>query len=873
MDAPLLQTKLAPPLAQASVVPRPHLIARLNHKFTHPQGFTRKLTLFSAPAGYGKSTLAIEWLRQSGLPFTWLSLDESDNDPVRLLTYLFAALQRFDKKIGRRALAMLAASGIPSYEVPLTGLINEVQEHNKPMILVLDDYHALQNPAIHKLVSFLLEHQPDCLHQVILTREEPPLPLHRLRARRQMAEMRQGDLRFSTGETDGFLQQVMNLQIDQQDVEALTRRTEGWVAGLQLAALSLRSSPDIHAFVQSFTGSNRYVLDYLFEEVFQRQPAEVQSFLLTTSILERLTAPLCDALSGRSDGQDLLETLEKANLFIMPMDPTRRWYRYHRLFADLLRHQLRKTSLVSEDKLHQQASLWYRDNGFSTEAVAHAIQAEAWELAASLVQTYSEGLLKRGEAATLVSWCARLPFEILSTNPNLSINYAWGLMLTSQFEAAENILDQVEIANTDQRVISGEVAAARAYLAQSMGEMQRMVELSHQALALLPPENLDSRGLVALNLGIAYWHIGHLVEAERALSQALPACEQTGNSYGASMASLFLARTLGVRGQLHQARDKLAKLAQETANPLVYLDLSCLHYEWNQLEDAERYLQQALESSRLSGNLEFEIGVHLFLSRLRLAQEDLMGAAQSLELAQQLENSSPIPLRTHNRRLDMQVIIALETGDLDSARSLAAQLIPNTDAHPFYRFLSLTPVRYALAQGEKDRAASLVNSAIQKAQENGWTYGLIAALSLQAVAASTSEHALEHLLQALELAKPHGFIRTFVEAGPQMVPLLQEAARAVLWPGYVGEILAAFPSKIDSREKLFVSGDLILEMLSNRELEVLRLLAAGLSNRQIALQLVLSLGTVKSHLHNIYSKLEARNRAQAVDRARELELI
>ena len=877
MDAPLLQTKLAPPLAQESLVPRPHLLRRLNHEFTHPQGFSRKLTLFSAPAGYGKSTLAIDWLRQSGLTFAWLELEESDNDPSRLLTYLIAAFQQVDKQIGSRLQAMLVTPQAPPYEALLIALINDIQALDKPVILALDDYHAIQVAAIHKLVGFLLEHLPDCLHLVILTREEPHLPLHRLRARGQMIEIRQEDLRFSPGEASVFFHEVMGFRIDPLDVEALTRRTEGWIAGLQLAALSLRSSPDAHAFVQSFTGSNRFVLDYLFEEVFQRQPPEVQSFLLITSVLERLTAPLCDALSGRDDGQAQLEALEKANLFVVPLDPTRRWYRYHRLFADLLRHQLRKTEVHSESRLHQLASRWYWENGFQAEAVVHAMQAEDWESAASLVLACSDELLKRGEAVTLANWCIKLPIEFLSSNPDLSMSYAWALMLTSQFAAAGANLDRAEEAAHGERATLGEVAAARAFLAQSTGEIQRMVELSHHALVLLPPENLSSRGLVSLNLGLAYWHIGRLSEAEQNLNEALPACRQTGNAYGAGMAGVFLARTQAVRGRLRQAAEMLRELVQAdegiTANPLLHLDLASLDYEWNKLEGADRHLGRALESSRSSGNLEFEVSACLLLARLRLAQGDPAGASQALESAQQLEGASPLPLRTHNRRLDMLAFSALWRGDLEAAGRLVAELTPNTDAHPFYRTLSLTPARFALACGDQAGAASLLDAAVRTARENGWIYGLIAALALQALAVPTPDQALKCISEALALAQPHGFIRTFVEAGPQLVPLLQEAARGGVLPGYVGEILAAFPAKSATRGKMILQGEHILEALSERELEVLRLMVAGLSNREIARKLVLSLGTVKTHLHNIYAKLEARNRLQAVERARELGLL
>jgi LuxR family maltose regulon positive regulatory protein len=875
MDAPLLQTKFTPPLAQESVVSRPHLLRRLSDNFVHPQGFSRKLTIFSAPAGYGKSTLAIDWLRQTGKPFAWLSLDESDDDPRRLLTYIITALQQVDKQIGSRTQAMLANPQAPQTEILLTVLINDIQALHKPIMLILDDYHAVQNPAIHKMVGFLLEHQPDCLHLVILTREEPPLPLHLLRTRRQLTEIRQADLRFSPAETERFLREVMDIQIASQDVEALTRRTEGWIAGLQLAALSLRSASDAHSFVQSFTGSDRYVLDYLFEEIFQRQSSEVKSFLLSTSILDKLTAPLCSLLSGCSDAQSQLEALERANLFIVPLDVNRHWYRYHRLFADLLHHQLRKEGKPSEKSLHQQASRWYWNNHFPADAVAHALQAEDWELAAEQVQASSEEMLNRGEAATVASWCSKIPEEIISASPRLGLNYTWGLMLTSQFEIAERILDRVDSLPNIERAILGEAAATRAYLAQSLGRMQQMVELSHKALALLPLEKLNSRGLVALNLGIAYWHIGRLAETQQALDEALPACQQSGNTYGEVMAGLFIARTLAVRGLLRQSVAMLVKLAQDdtTNNPLIHLDLGCMYYEWNELDKANSHLQKAVEISRLNGNREFEVGAYLFLARLHLAQGEPALAHQVLDYAQQLELSSPIPLRTHNRIFDMQAFIALWAEDLETTGELVPKLTPNTDAHPFYRFLSLVPARYALTRGDKAEATLLLDSAIQSARQNDWGYGLIAALILKTLAAPTLELALEILGEALELAQPHGFIRTFAEAGPQLVPLLQEAARRGIYPVYVGEILSAFPAKTDPWEKMISSGDGILESLSERELEVLRLMAAGLSNRQIAHQLVLSLGTVKTHIHNIYGKLEAHNRLEAVDKARALELL
>ena len=877
MSDTLLTTKLYMPPPRGQLVSRKRLLERLDAIRLPEDGFARALTLVSAPAGYGKTTLVTEWLRSGSTPYCWLSLDEEDNDPVRFLAYLTAALQEVHPEFGETALKLQQSPQPTPEDVVMTALINDIAAIPVPFILALDDFHVIQNPTINHQLQFILEHQPPQMHLVLMTREDPWLPLPRLRARRDMLEIRQDDLRFSPDEAADFLRRVMGIDLSQEEIEVLEQRTEGWIAGLQLAALSMRGAYDVKGFIQAFTGSNRFVLDYLFEEVFQQQPSEVQAFLLCTSVLDKFTAPLCNLLSGRYDSQVQLETLEKANLFIVPLDPSRHWYRYHRLFADLLRHQLRKKGEPSEVSLHQQASQWYWDNQFPAEAVAHALQAKDWDLAASQIQASSDNLLKLGEAATLVSWCARLPEDTFPSKPTLILNYAWALMLTSQFNAAKGVLDQVEQVAGDERAIKGEVAAARAYLAQSLGDIPRMVELSQQALAYLPPENKNSRSLVALNLGIAYWHIGRLDEAQQALDEALPDCQGSGNAYGEVMASLFIARTFAVRGQLHRAGELLEQLTQAhrdmLPNPLVYLDLGTLYYEWNDLDRAGHYLRQALESSRLGGNQEFETGAHLLLARLDLAREDFIGASQELAYAQGLEGSNPLPQRTHNRRLDMEAIIAIRKGELEVARNLVQDLTPGIDAHPFYRFLGLTQARYALARGDKSMASTYLDKSIQIARENDWKYGLIAALTLKALACPSSKQAQDTLVEALTLAQPHGFIRTFVETGPKLIPLLQEAAQQGISPGYVGEILFAFPGKTTPKEKMVVSGDLILETLSEREMEVLRLVAAGLSNRQIARKLVLSLGTVKSHLHNIYGKLEVRNRPQAVNRARELNLL
>jgi LuxR family maltose regulon positive regulatory protein len=872
MNELLLQTKLNPPLARQAMVDRPRLSAFFGEGLVRPEGFSRKLTLISAPAGYGKTSLAAEWLQGLQVPYAWLALEEDDNDPARFLTYLIAALGQLNEKIGSRARAMLASPQPPPYEAVLTALINDLNTQKTPLILVLDDYHHIQSEVIHRQMTFLLEHQPEHLHLLYLGREDPPLPLHRLRARRDMLEIRQDDLRFSTEEAADFFNRLYGIELSEEDIGALTQRTEGWVTGLQLAALSLRSHPDAHQFIESFTGSNRYVLDYLFEEVFQGQAVEVQSFLKSTSILNRLTPALCDAVTGGSDGRAQLQALERANLFISPLDPSRRWYRYQHLFADLLRHLLRLSAEPREAELHKRASRWYWENGHPREAVRHALAGEDWGYASRLILDSVDKMFKSGEIATVLNWYAKLPEEVIHADVGLCLNYGWALILSSQIKAAGEILRHAKQLAGEEQTTLGEIAAAEAFLAQYQGDGKQLIKKSHQALALLPEDDLDQRGIVALSLGIAYWHLGRLDEAQVALEEALPACHESDNLYGETSARIFLARTLAVRGQLHQAMvelEEIASLAEvKPIMPLVYLDLYSLHYEWNNLENASRYLKQFKKRSQLIGNLEFQLIADLGQARLELAQGDPAAAAQSVERAGQLAQTADIPARTQARYIDLIVQLALASGDLETAQKYSSQLAGNVDYHTFYRFLGLTPARLLLASGHRAEAAERLAAAAQIAKENDWGYGLIATLILQAMAADSGDTALEYLAEALRLAQPQGYIRSFADSGELLVPLLQEAAQHGNYPEYIGRILSATKGAVQT----IPDQAALIEPLSRRELEVLRLLVAGLSNREIAARLVLSLGTVKTHIHNIYGKLEVSSRAQAIHRATELDL-
>lgn len=875
MSVPLLSTKLNIPPQRPHLVTRPQLTQKLTSDLWQNQEFTRKLTLISAPAGYGKTTLVIEWLAAiSAKSLTaWLSLDEADNDPTRFLSYIIAAVKQTLPGFGESTSNLIQSQPQPPGEVILATLINEIAANPASIILTLDDYHAIQTPAIHQQLATFIEHQPASVHLVIISREDPLLPLARLRARGHLMEIRQDDLRFSPIECSDFLINRMGLSLSESDVTALERRTEGWIAGLQLAALSMQNLSDLAGFVQTFTGSSRYVLDYLIEEVYNQQSTEVQDFLIKTSILERLSAPLCNAVAGIVNSHELLEILEQANLFILPLDQSRSWYRYHRLFADLLRSRLRVADRINETVLHIQASQWLKQNGFMDESINHAIAAENWDLASELVMSVSTEMLKRGQVATLIHWYAKFPQETILTNPRLCFDYCWPLLLTAQFESAAPLLNHLEKNAREIPSFLGEVLAAQAFLARGQGDNARMVERSQRALELLPKESLNSRTLVAINLVLAYWHMGQMEATEQVLDEAIESSQAIGNTYSLITAIIFKGRVFAVRGELQQAarffRQAIEQGGEIPINALARMDMAALHYEWNQLSEGENHLQTAIELCRRGQNNEFLVGCLMFQVRLRVAQSDFQDAQQALAQAQDLIRTGEIPTGTAERIAMTQVQLALAQGDLQAALQQADHLKDYVDCHPFYRFTGLTKASLFVANKEFESARILLNQLQEASQAGGWTYALIAIRVWQALAAESWDTALQFMVDALRMAQPSGFIRTFVEGGQEIIPLLQESARRGIAPDYVGQILAAMHSGGNEPMDSFI----LVEPLSEREIEVLRLVAVGLSNREIASRLVVSLGTAKTHIHNIYGKLEVGNRAQAIARAREFKLI
>ncbi|MFC1879462.1 LuxR C-terminal-related transcriptional regulator, partial [Chloroflexota bacterium] len=839
-----------------------------------------KLTLVSAPAGFGKTTLVGDWLRSANLPVAWLTIDEADNDPACFLAYFLAALGKIEPHIGKATGELLQLPEPPAPDLLMATLLNEITAISGPFILAIDDLQLIQSRAVLQQLSFIVERQPEHMHLVILTREDPALPLPRLRARGQMTEIRQDDLRFSEQECAEFLGKVMGIKVSPSDVATLERRTEGWIAGLQLAALAMQTTLtgaghiEMEDFVKAFAGSNRYILDYLMEEVFERQTADVRDFLLKTSILDRLCGPLCDQVVERSASQALLQKLEGANLFIVPLDQSRNWYRYHRLFADLLRQRLRLQNKDLIVSLHNRAARWYTRQGLLIEAFPHALAAEEWDELENLVHSVSSDILSRGQIVTMLNWLDGIPAKVLLKRPRLCFDFCWPLILSGQHEKATNYLKRIEPLIGDDRTFLGELATAQAYLARAQGENKRMVELSHRALSLLPKEDLLNRGIVAISLGIAYWHIGDMDEAEKALDEAFTVAQKSANQYARLSALTFQGRVLAVRGRLHLAAEKFMDVIQDGAqipiSALAYLDLSCLAYEWNDLPESARYLDEMKRNCQRNRNNEFLVVAYMMEARLKIAVNNLQAAGDALEMAQKLLQEGGFSGPTPARLAAAQVQFALAGDDLDDALYWAGQLDDHADCHNFHRFFNLTRAKLLLAQEKRAAARQHLELCYKAAVRQNWRYGQIAILAMQALTASSLDESYELLEQALVMAQPEGIIRTFVDVGPGLGLFLQEAARRGTEPEYVGKILAV----LKGGPQEFMAGQSILvEPLSGREVEVLRLVAAGLSNREIGEKLIISMGTAKTHVHNLCGKLGVRNRIEAAKRGRELGLL
>jgi LuxR family maltose regulon positive regulatory protein len=929
----LLTTKLYIPPVRPELVPRPRLVERLD------AGLHRKLTLISAPAGFGKTTLLSEWVAGYDQPVAWLSLDEGDNDPARFLAYLVAALRTVEERIGEGTLAALQSPRPPPLERLLTVLINEVNvapdAGDRPrsgpqerFILVFDDYHLITAQPIHDALTFLLDHLPGNMHLVIATRADPPLPIARLRGRGQLTELRLSDLRFTLDEMAAFLTQVMGLALTADDIAALATRTEGWIAGLQLAALALHSAvsmrrpEDIAGFIQAFTGSDRHILDYLVEEVIQHQPPAVQAFLLHTSILDQLSGPLCDAVIGDqplsireveqtdkssvrrvsdSPSGEILAYLERNNLFVVPLDNERRWYRYHHLFADLLSQRLHEAQPDLVPILHGRASAWYEQHGRMDEAIGHALSAGDLEWAAHLTEQAAESTMLRSQLATLQGWVEALPDEMVLARPLLCVYHAIGLLLSGRpLDAVEARLQDATAADAAGSV-AGEVTVLRGLLAAYRGEIRQSAELSERALELLPEDSLFFRSFVAGYLGLAHLYGGDAAAARSAFAEAVRISQQVGNLTNAVLAMYHLADLRALQGQLPEAQAlyeealELAVDRQGRRQPIAGIALvgvGRLLRERNDLEGATRALSEGIELIKRWGEVGALSG-YIGLARVRQAQGDAECARRAMQAAEQLAIKFDAMKADDIMVAIYQVRLWLAQGDLEAAarwveeRGLERAISQgelDTEAHGaplpllrLYEYVTLAHVY--VARSRLDEALSVLAHLQRVVEDGGWTTLLIQVLILQALALDARgdvAQAVAPLDRALSLAEPGGFVRVFVDEGEPMARLLRHAASRGVALKYVSGLLAAFDASDRGRAgegPPHPRAQLLVEPLTERELEVLRLLVTHLSSTEIAEELVVSANTVRSHIKSIYSKLNVHSRADAVQRARELKLL
>ena len=879
MSTPLLTTKLYMPARQPNAVPRARLIERLN------EGLQRKLTLISAAAGFGKTTLVSEWAAAGDWPVAWLSLDAGDSDVNRFLTYLIAALQTVSAEIGVGVQGALRSPQPPPAEAILTALLNDIASVPNSFILVLDDYHDVEGTAVDAALGFLIDHLPPQIHLVIASREDPHLPLARLRVRGQLTELRATNLRFTPAEAAEFLNRAMGLNLSDDNIAALETRTEGWIAGLQLAAISMQGHEDATGFIQSFTGSHRFVLDYLMEEVLRQQPEDIQNFLLNTSVLGRMCGPLCDAVvqNAARPGQDTLEYLEHANLFIVPLDNERRWYRYHHLFSELLRQRLHQSAGTDVADVHVRASDWFEREGLDLEAFQHAAAANDVERAERLINGKETQLHARGGALPVLNWLHSLPPSVLDARPALWVTFASALSIigkTSEVEeklnAADSALQGMEPGGVSRALLDriAEMRSLVGLLAADPQTIEDIIAGSGHVLQHPQPDNLSIPPFILWKLALAHQYRGNRIQARKAFIQTIAACETLGNVHVNILAATGLGKSHEQENQLHQAAETFRRalhLAGDPPGPAAceaHAGLARTLYEWNDLEAARPHAQQSLALARQVEIASFVSSV-LALTRLQLTQGDVDGAIALLSETAAEVLQARYAFRTPEVAA-AQVLALLHRGDLPAAERIARE-------HHLPRSLA----RVHLAQGDTTAALAQLEPLRRRMEEQNRQDDLLKALVVQSLAYQAHgdiDAALQVLGEALEMAQPGGFIRTFIDEGPPMVRLLTEAQARGVMPEYTATLLAACgetapvervsPPPLTPR-----AAQPLVEPLTERELEILQLISHGLSNIQIADRLYLALSTVKGHNRNIFGKLQVQRRTEALARARELGLL
>jgi LuxR family maltose regulon positive regulatory protein len=943
----LLSTKLNVPSVRTNLVARPRLIEQLE------EGVRTKLTLVVAPAGFGKSTLLAEWVLQRDLPVGWLSLDQDDNDLNRFFTYFVVAIQTVEADIGGEALSMLRGSR-PTQNV-LTVLLNDLATVSHDLTLILDDYHVIEDESVHSALAFLLQHLPPQAHLMIASRADPLMPLSRLLAGGQLMRLSDSNLRFTDEEAAAFFRETMSLNLPTKDVAALEEKTEGWIAGLQLAALSLRGRKDPSGFVSAFAGTDRHVFDYLAEEVLGRQPQDVRTFLLQTSVLDRLSGSLCDALTGREDGEARLKELERTNLLLVPLDEERRWYRYHHLFSEFLRERLRRENAGLVSELHSRASVWHERNGTASEAVGHALAAQDFSRAGYLAERSVDEIAGRGERPAIQVFLRALPREVVHSRPGLLILYAVYVPDPSgRLDAYEPLLREAERmlglaeAHTAEGTSSGMtvtyddkelanyaglITTVRAFYAGMRVETERAIMLGRRGLELLSEDNLTARTLATINLATVYLDSGDLAAARQAIGEAFNVSRIAGFPTRIASCLVLQGRLQTLQGHLSEAAEtygRLLRLSTEHGEALseeeggeAHIGMGEVLLERNDLEAAMRHLQEGVElllkwsgigvtANRILKGTEAygraarpdEISIdfaavpgvvsgYVALARARRAQGDAEGAFEELRKADRIANNPHIGNRWKVRVEAWQARLHVARGDLRAASRWAQAREFGTENEFVYSPESelehTTLARLLIARGRPGEASRVLERLLEAAETGARGQTVIEVLVLKALAlrAKNDEpEALAALRRALTLAGVKGYVRTFADEGAPMLDLLHRVlkARGRKSPGiegevpveYLGKLLEALgvtvmaPSMVHSRG----TGAPVLEpIITERELEVLKLLDSDLTNKEIAATLFVSSDTVKSHTKHLYRKLGVRARHQAVARGRELGLL
>lgn len=904
MPDPLLLTKLYLPPARANRVIRTRLVHRLEEGLRQ----NHHLTLVSAPAGFGKTTCISEWVNTLSIPVTWLALDSADDDPGHFFTYFIAALQKVDARIGQEVEGALHSGEVPSLNILSAVLSNDILRVPTRFILVLDDFHAIQSHFILDFIDRLLTNQPEPLHLVMITREDPPLPLARLRARNQITEIRAADLRFTHRETDSFLNDMMGLALSAEDIETLDQRTEGWAAGLQLVGLSIRGQDNPTNFIAHINGNHRYILSYLTEEVLDHLPEDTQTFLLQTSILEKLCGELCDAVCEQNDSASVLEKLYNANLFLIPLDDEQHWYRYHHLFADLLQNRQGRTQKYQTAELHLRASRWYEKAGMTDEAISHALTAKEYGTAVRLLEAHAMRLITQGYVQRVDRWVQEIPAEWQIQSPRTHLAFGWMNLLKgnypgilSSLERAANAINLLESHSSEQMALRAEWLALRSGLLNVQGKPAESIVCGEEALALTAPDNPYLLGMIYIGLGGAYRQLDDYPHTVAMYQAAIRCSRGSGNAVSEMLAISNLAMIAMQHGKLHLAAQVSAEGLehhQGTASPppiaaAVYGVYGLTRYEWNDLEQARDSFLRGNQLAELGGHNAAMTYSRTILSRLLAAEGDWEGAARQIQDASDLARLGT-PLWIHSEVISQHTRILIHAGELSRAEDVLNQagfsIQPLTGPlTPAKGLVYAAGMRWMLARmkagnpvHEQEELLTWADRVIDEARTIGLAVVALQMLLLRAQMLDwmgKTAPALDDIETALIIAEPEGYLRTFIDEGEPVGHLInaflinEHGSQGVR--DYALRLAACFPAVevLPDAAPGPVFEIEMVEPLSEREKEVLALLAEGLKYEEIASRLVVTLNTVRFYVKEIYSKLNVNNRTRAVETARRLNLM